>query len=997
MTERFRLASGGTAIERAQPLSFSFDGKRLTGLAGDTLASALLANGVRLVGRSFKYHRPRGIFTAGPEEPNALVGLRRGARHEPNTRATMVELYDGLECESQNRWPSLRFDLLGFNDKLSPLFPAGFYYKTFMWPPRGWMTYEHYIRRAAGLGTAPVDLDPDRYDHRSAHCDVLVMGGGPAGLMAALAAARAGARVILCDERAELGGSLLRENRMVGEEPGAVWVRGLAEELGTLSNLRILTRTTAFGLFDHGMAGLIERVTDHLPAPPEHAPRQRRWNVRAKQIVLATGAIERPLIFAGNDRPGVMLASAARAYVHQYGVRPGSRAVVFANNDAGYRTAADLAAVGITVAAVVESRIVDAPAGSSQLEGIPVLSGHAVVSTYGRSGLSAVDVAPLGEGSAVRRIECDLLAVSGGLSPTVHLHCHAGGKLAWDEARLCFVPSTGRATVRSVGAAAGFFGLGSCLTEGVRAGAEAAAAAGFTNAAAAVTPPTVIDAPVRPPQALWAVPARAGRGGKRFVDIQDDVTVEDVGLAAREGYVSVEHLKRYTTLGMGTDQGKTANVNGLALLAQLRGDAIPAVGTTTFRPPYTPVTIGALGGREIGLHFMPIRRTPMHHWHGPHGGLMIETGLWMRPRCYVRAGETPDQAVRREAAHIRNAVGLVDVSTLGKIDVQGPDATEFLQRAYANAWANLPVGKARYGIMLREDGMVFDDGTTSRIADDRYFMTTTTANAAAVLMHLEYLLQIVWPELRVQVTSETDQWAAMALAGPRARTVLARVAEGLDVSDASLPFMGVREGSIAGVPARIFRISFSGELAYEINTPADHGLALWEALLAAGVGEDIIPYGLEAMGVLRIEKGHVAGPELNGRTTAEDLGLGRLVSVKKPDFIGKHLRERSGLKETGRLRLVGLVPADGASKLRPGAQIVAEATPTPPGKSLGHITSTAHSPTLGHSVALALVSGGAARKGETLYAAYFLENGETVPVRVVDPVFVDPEGKRLHG
>ncbi|HXA72576.1 MAG TPA: sarcosine oxidase subunit alpha family protein [Stellaceae bacterium] len=996
MTGRLRLAAGGTAIDRARPLSFSFDGERMTGLAGDTLASALLANGVRVVGRSFKHHRPRGVFTAGPEEPNALVAMRKGARHEPNTRATMVELYDGLEAESQNRWPSLRFDLLGINDRLSPIFPAGFYYKTFMWPPRGWMTYEHYIRRAAGLGTAPAGRDPDRYEHRSAHCDVLVVGGGPAGLMAALAAGRAGARVILCDERAELGGSLLRENRAIGDEAGAAWARRISAELDTLPNLRVLPRTTVFGLFDHGMAALIERVADHLPVPPDHTPRQRRWTVRARQIVLATGAIERPLVFAGNDRPGVMLASAARAYVHQYGVRPGARAVVFANNDAGYRTAVDLAAAGIEVVAVVESRVGEGSTHTDELAGIPVFSGHAVVAAYGRFGLTAVDVAPLAEGSTIRRIDCDLLAVSGGLSPTVHLHSHAGGKLAWDEARLCFVPSTGRATVRSVGAAKGSFGLGACFAEGARGGAEAAAAVGFTKPSG-VTLPAVPDEPVREPQALWAVPARADRRGKRFVDIQDDVTVEDVGLAAREGYVSVEHLKRYTTLGMGTDQGKTANVNGLALLAQLRGEAIPAVGTTTFRPPFTPVTIGALAGREIGLHFMPIRRTAMHDWHVAQGAVMIETGLWMRPRCYPRAGETPAQAVGREAAHVRNAVGLVDVSTLGKIDVQGPDATEFLQRVYANAWASLPVGKARYGLMLREDGIVFDDGTTSRIGEQRYFMTTTTANAAAVLMHLEYFLQIVWPELRVQVTSETEQWAAMALAGPRSRTVLARVVEGLDVSDASLSFMGVREARVAGLPARIFRISFSGELAYEINAPADYGRALWEALLAAGAGEDIIPYGTEAMGVLRIEKGHVAGPELDGRTTPEDLGLGRLVSAKKPDFIGKHLGSRPALKEAARLRLVGLVAADGISKLRPGAQLVAEPAPILPAKSLGHITSAAHSPTLGHSVALALVSGGLARKGETLYASFLLEESATVPVRVVDPVFVDPEGKRLHG
>jgi sarcosine oxidase subunit alpha len=996
MTVSRRLAEGGTALDRRRTLAFTFDGRKFAGYAGDTLASALMANGVTLVGRSFKYHRPRGIYTAGPEEPNALVALRRGARHEPNTRATMIELHEGLDAESQNRWPSLRFDLLGINDRLSPLLPAGFYYKTFMWPPKAWMKYERYIRRAAGLGTAPAGRDPDRYEHRHAHCDVLVVGAGPAGLLAALAAGRSGARVILCDERAEPGGSLLRESSSIGEASGSVWARSTVTELRELPGVTVLPRTTAFGLFDHGMAALVERVTDHLSESPPLAPRQRLWSVRAKQTVLATGAIERPLVFGGNDRPGVMLASAARAYATQYGVRPGERAVIFTNNDDAYRTALDLARAGVAIVAVVDSRAEGAGAIATQVRAgaIEILSGHVVTAARGRIGVAGVDVAPLAQPSSARRLDCDLLAVSGGFNPTAHLHCHAGGKLAWDEQRVCFVPAGGRASVRSVGAARGLYGLGECLEDGARSGAAAAVAAGFAAARASEVP-KVPEETSRPAQALWAVPQQGRRGDKSFVDIQDDVTLSDIGLAAREGYVSVEHLKRYTTLGMGTDQGKTANVNGLALLAGARGEAIASVGATTFRPPYTPVTIGALVGRETGLHLAPVRRTAMHEWHVEHGAVMIETGLWMRPRCYPRPGETPAQAVEREAAHVRRDVGLVDVSTLGKIDVQGPDATEFLQRVYANVWANLPVGKARYGIMLREDGIVFDDGTTSRLAEHRYFMTTTTANAAAVLMHLEHLLQLVWPELRVHVATETEQWAAMALAGPRSRSVLARVVDGLDVSNAGLPFMAVREARIAGAPVRVFRISFSGELAYEINAPADFGRAVWEALIAAGAEDGIVAYGTEAMGVLRIEKGHVAGPEIDGRTTAEDLGLGRLVATKKSDFIGKHLLHRPGLTDAGRLRLVGLVPVDRRARLRSGAQITVSASPSLPTQSLGHVTSTAFSPTLGHSIALALLAGGLMRRGEMLYAAFPID-GSVVPVEVVDPVFVDPEGRRPH-
>ncbi|HTS90905.1 MAG TPA: sarcosine oxidase subunit alpha family protein [Stellaceae bacterium] len=986
-----RRSTGGTAIDRGQPVGFSFDGRRYMGFAGDTLASALLANGVRVVGRSFKYHRPRGIYTAGPEEPNALVALRRGARHEPNTRATMIELHEGLEATSQNRWPSLHFDLMGINDRLSALIPAGFYYKTFMWPSKAWMTYERWIRRAAGLGTAPLERDPDRYEHRHAHCDLLIAGGGPAGLMAALAAGRAGLRVILCDERAQFGGSLLRETFAVGGGSGADWARVAVAELAAMPKVTLLARTTAAGLFDHGTATLIERAADHMGEPPPFVPRQRRWTIRARRTLLATGAIERPLVFAGNDRPGVMLASAMRAYATQYAVLPGTRTAVFANNDGGYRTALDLSAAGVEVVAVIDSRAAapSALVDRVRARGIEIFAAHAVTATRGRFGLTSVDVVALEQPEARRGIVCDSLAVSGGLNPTAHLHCHAGGKLDWDERRLCFVPARGRADVQCIGAARGIFSPAECFRDGAQAGAKAVAALG--NAAAPPTIPSVEDEADRPPEALWVVP---GGGKKRFVDIQDDVTAGDVGLAAREGYVSVEHLKRYTTLGMGTDQGKTSNVNGLALLAGHRGQAIPSVGTTTFRPPYTPITIGTLVGRETGRHFMPIRRTAMHEWHEAQGAVMIEAGLWMRPRCYPRPGETPAQAVEREAAHVRKAVGLVDVSTLGKIDVQGPDATEFLQRVYANNWANLPVGKARYGIMLREDGIVFDDGTTSRIGEFRYFMTTTTANAAAVLLHLEDLLQVAWPELRVQVTSETEQWAAMALAGPRSRAVLSRAIEGLDVSDAALPFMGVGAGRIAGAPVRVFRISFSGELAYEINAPADFGRAVWEALLSAGGGEGIAPYGTEAMGVLRIEKGHVAGPELDGRTTAADLGLGRLVSARKPDFVGKHLLGRPGLVDPARLRLVGLVPADGKSRIRAGSQIAVE--PAALASSLGHVTSTATSPALGHPIALALLRGGLERKGETLHALYPLD-GSAVAVRVVEPVFVDPEGARLRG
>jgi len=994
MNQPFRAPQGGS-IDRGRAITFTFDGRRYQGHPGDTLASALLANGVRLVGRSFKYHRPRGIHSAGPEEPNALVRLRSGARAEPNTRATMVELYEGLEAESQNHWPSLGVDLWAINDLLSPLFPAGFYYKTFMGPRGAWMFYEKFIRRAAGLGVTPRDPDPDRYEKRHAHCDVLVVGGGPAGLAAALAAGRTGARVILADETAALGGQLKRERVVIDGRPALDWVGHTVRELQDLPEVMPLLRTTVFGYYDHNMVALAERVADHLPEPPPYAPRGRLWLVRARQVVLATGAIERPLIFADNDRPGVMLAGAARAYANQFGVRPGSKAVVFTCHDDAYRTALDLAETGVEVAAIVDARPVSSGplAVKARAKGIEILAGHAVLAARGRRHVHGIELRALDESGAPRGgervVSCDLLCVSGGWSPSVHLHSQSGGRIAYDGSMAAFVPSTPKQAARSAGAARGRFSLAACLADGFESGAAAARDAGFGSGAAPPTP-RVEEEEEAQMWPLWLVPS--DRKGKRFVDIQDDVTAEDVGLAAREGYVSVEHLKRYTTLGMGTDQGKTANVNGLAIMAQLRGEPIPAVGTTTFRPPYTPVTFGVLAGRETGKAFAAIRRTPMHDWHEEQGAVFVEAGLWLRPRYYPRQGEGMREAAAREAKHVREAVGLVDVTTLGKIDVQGPDAAEFLNRVYVNGWSTLAVGKARYGLMLREDGIVFDDGTTSRVAEHRYFMTTTTANAAKVLAHLEYYLQVVWPELRVQVASVTEEWAAMALAGPQSREVLAKLVD-IDVSNSGLPFMGARDCRICGVPGRVFRISFSGELAYEINVPADWGRAVWDDVMAAGREHGIIAYGTEAMGVLRIEKGHVAGPEINGQTTPQDLGLGHLVSSRK-DFIGRALLARPGLADPDRPRLVGLVPQDGGTRIRAGAQIVAAASGE--GPALGHVTSAAFSPTLGHPIALALLSRGAERKGETLHAAFPLR-GEVVPVVVTGSVFVDPDGKRLHG
>lgn len=1000
--QRFRLPSGGR-IDRGAVLRFTFDDEPYQGHAGDTLASALLANGVHLVGRSFKYHRPRGIMTAGAEEPCALVQLERpGGRSDPNLRATEVELYQGLRAESQNRWPSLAWDVGAVSDLLSPLLPAGFYYKTFLWPGGWWKSvYEPFIRRAAGLGRAPTRPDPDRYLHRHAHCDVLVVGAGPAGLMAALTAARSGARVILVEREAELGGSLLSENGTLASfegQEGDVWLQGVVAELEAASEVVILRRTTAFGYLDHNYLVLAERVADHLPVPSPRRPRQRLWRVRPRRVVLATGAIERPLVFAGNDRPGVMLASAARTYVNRYAVRPGERLLVFTNNDSAYAAAIDAARAGIAVEAIVDAR----PAAGSELRrvaeqlGVPVIAGSAVVGTEGRRRVRRVWVAPLREDGtasmiARRSFTCDTLLVSGGWSPTVHLFSQSRGRLRFDEKAAAFLPAASVQPESSAGAANGAFTLAGCLMEGVRAGQEAAERCGFKAGLPAM--PEVREPETVPLRAIWAVPG----AGRAFVDFQNDVTAKDLGLALREGFQSIEHVKRYTTTGMGTDQGKTSNVNALGIVAAQRRTGIEALGVTTFRMPYTPVPFGALAGPHGNELFDPIRRTPSHDWALRHGAMFEDVGTWKRARYFPRDGEDMHAAVQRECKAVREGVGLFDASTLGKIDLQGPDAAELLNRVYTNAWGKLEVGRCRYGLMLRDDGMVFDDGVTARLGPGHFHMTTTTGGAARVLAWLEEWLQTEWPELRVFCTSVTEQWAAIAVVGPSARQVLTAAGTDIDLAGIAFPHLAWREGRVAGMPARVFRISFSGELAYEVNVPWGHGPALWEALLEAGRTFDITPYGTETMHVLRAEKGYIiVGQDTDGTVTPGDLGMDWIVSRTKPDFIGKRGLARPDPSAPNRKQLVGLLTTDPAEVLEEGAQIVAEAGSTlhPPVPMIGHVTSSYLSPNLGRSIALALVRGGHGMHGRKVHVPL---PDRTVEAEVVAPVFLDPEGARLHG
>ncbi|MER9328433.1 sarcosine oxidase subunit alpha family protein [Mesorhizobium sp. M0488] len=978
-----RLPEGGR-IDRSDPIEFSFDGRKLAGYRGDTLASALLANGVTLVGRSFKYHRPRGILSAGPEEPNALVTLGAGGRREPNLPATTLELGDGTVAESQNRWPSLAFDVQSINGLFAPFLSAGFYYKTFMGPTRrAWMFYEHFIRRAAGLGRAGTEPDPDRYEIRHAFADVAIIGGGPAGLSAARAAAAAGARIALVEQDFLFGGQLLAER---SESTAAAWLNRTEAELKSFETVALMKRTSVFGIYDGNVIGLVEQRVQASPRSAGEA-RQTVTMLRARSIIFATGAIERPIVFRNNDRPGVMLASAARIYLNRFAVLPGKRAIVAATNDGAWRTAFDLADAGaeVTVADLRAAAPAALVAEAARL-GVAVRAGTRIVDLHGSHVVKSATLSgPDGQFEAT----CDLVCVSGGWSPTVHLTSHLGVKPRYRQDIDGFVPGTFPADRFGTGAMMGIYATADAIESGHRAGIEAAA---FCGRSVAVPASSKLDLSETISAPLREVPPV--KHGKAFVDFQMDVTAKDIELAHREGYESVEHLKRYTTLGMGTDQGKTSNFPALSAMAALRATMVPETGTTTFRPPFTPVAIGALAGRATGRHFKPFRRTPMHDWHLANGADLLEVGLWMRPWFYRQSGADVNEAYVAEMRNVRQAAGLMDISTLGKIDVQGPDAATFLDRVYANGFAKLPIGRARYGVMLRDDGIVLDDGTTTRLAEKHFFMTTSTARAAEMLSRLEFLLDTAWPELRVAVTSVSDEWAAMSVAGPNSRAILAAALPSLDVSNEALPHMGLLESQWKGRALRILRLSYSGERAYEIYVGATAGAQLWSHLLEAGGPFGLKSYGVEALGALRVEKGHVAGPEIDGRTTLDDLGLGRMVG-KRSGFVGDVLRRRPALLAPDRQRLVGLECIEDEKRLRGGAILF-----LPGEKAFGHgrgrITSVTFSPERGHYVGLALLAGDVAAEGSEVVAVYPMK-GETVRARIVSPVFLDPQEERLHG
>ncbi|UWQ75817.1 sarcosine oxidase subunit alpha family protein [Leisingera sp. M658] len=988
-----RLPQGGR-IDRTSTVTVLFDGRAIPAHTGDTLASALLAADTGIVARSFKYHRPRGIYSAGVEEPNALVQLGQGAHSEPNTRATTLEAYDGLQAAGQNAWPNVRFDAQSATRIIAPFLSAGFYYKTFIGPFNGtkfWMYCETFIRKAAGMGFGVHQNDPDTYQKTNAYCDLLVIGAGPAGLSAALAAGRKGERVILAEQDFELGGSLL--SNPVGSDSDK-WLEDTRNELEAMNNVRILKRTTVFGAYDSDVYGAVERVWDHVRHVPDNQNRQVYWKISAKRAVMATGAIERFLAFGGNDIPGVMLASSVRTYLNRFAVMAGKTVVVATNNDSAYGTAIDLAKAGASVT-VADLRL-EAPADLAQQlqsHGGKVMPTTGVIAAQGRKSVTGALLAPINaEGRATaapHSVPCDLIAVSSGWSPVVHLWSHRQKKPVFDEAARCFLPDNDAIpTLQAAGSAIAARSLADSIAQGAAAGGDPS---GGTPLAA---PTGAADHWARAISPIWRLTQQNGKtAGKAFVDMQHDVGTSDIELAHREGYVSVEHLKRYTTTGMATDQGKLSNLPALSRMAELRSMTIPEVGTTTFRPPFTPTAVGALAANDALHHFSPTRLSPLHDWHVEQGAELTQAGLWLRPWFYPEAGEDVDAAYRREAEHVRSQVGMVDVSTLGKIQVQGPDAAEFLNRMYVNGWKTLQIGRIRYGAMLREDGIVLDDGATARIGEYDYFMSTTTAHAAQVLALAEQLLQTAWQDLKVHVTSVTDQWAAMAVAGPKSRDLLTEVCGMVDLSADTMPNNHFVYADIADVPCRIHRMSFSGELAYEVYVPAKFGKAVWQEIMQKGATFNICPYGTESMGTLRIEKGHVAGPELDGRTTLRDIGLDKMASRKKP-FVGSVLKHRPHLLAEDRPTLVGL-EIEGDAGVKSGS-ILYDLGGSTKNHGLGWVSSTTYSPALGKYIALGFLAKGPARHGDRIRVIDFLGDS-TKTAKVTSPHFFDPEGTRQNG
>ena len=997
MSQPFRLNKEGL-INRNKKISFTFNGKKLFGYEGDTIASALIANGIHLVGRSFKYHRPRGFFGAGVEEPNAKLQVEFNGHSEPNVNATEMELVEGLSATSQNCWPSVNFDIGAINNFLKMFFPAGFYYKTFMWPKSFWYKiYEPFIRKAAGLGVASIEKDKERYEHKFEYCDLLVTGSGPSGLSSAYAAAKNGAKVILAEDKPRFGGTLLTDDVSIDNLSGKDWAEKIITELKSMPNVTVKNRSQVFGYYDHNMLVMFERASDHLEKKSKFTPRQRLWYIRAKETILSTGSIERPIVFGNNDTPGIFLSAAAKEYMKVYGVLVGKKPLIFTNNDSAYETALEfkknnVEPIILDTREEHSSELID----EAKSKGIDIRFSHGVIVANGYKKVKSAKIGKLNKDKnsfeKIETVDCDCICVSGFWTPSVHLASQSGNKLKYEEKIDAFIPDKKKQHETSVGAANGSFTLEESLKNGFENGSNLSSK--ITDTKTEIAIPNVNEKKYGAHDKFWCMPLPKNENPKRFVDFQNDVSVSDIEIALREGYRSIEHVKRYTTLGMATDQGRTSNLNGLQLVSNIENKIVPEVGHTTFRPPFTPITIGTIVGREVGMEYMPTRKTPMHEWHEKNNAVFVDAGAWKRPRYYKQGNETLFEASKREAKNVRENVGICDVTTLGKIDIKGPDAAEFLNRVYTNAWMKLPVGKARYGLMLREDGIVMDDGTTTRISENHYHMTTTTAQAANVLSHLEYYLQIVWPELNVNVVSTTEQWAGAAIAGPKSRDMLSKLYPDLDVSNDALPFMGYKEADFFGVPSRIFRISFSGELAYEINVKSDHGMFMWEKMMEVGKEFGNQPYGTEALSTLRIEMGHVAGPELDGRTIPSDVSLNGLVSKKK-DFIGKNSLGREAFNVESRQKIVGLIPIDRKSSIPEGSHIVQDQNAKLPNPKLGHVSSSCWSVENNNPFSLAIMKDGKNMIGKKFFAVSPLKN-KSIEVEVISSHYVDPEGKRVR-